>query len=195
VHDERTLITSTINSMFSAVIRDGSPVSHAVQVLVAHGMRTHPSGSTIRMSTRSALRHRALRESRSSSSSAKISTSSLFAFERGMKKRISCGLIGGGHSWEGRDASCQELSRKLSQAKTLQHCLWRTTAVIEYIAIAQELFMLLCLLTCPLLTVRDSRGTCMNSMQTEIMQFATFRTLPFQKSSSLSFENCPISTK
>jgi hypothetical protein len=36
------------------------------------------------------------------------------------------------------------------------------------------------------------KSTCMNSMQTGIMPCATFRTVPFQKSSSHSFAKYPI---
>jgi hypothetical protein len=38
------------------------------------------------------------------------------------------------------------------------------------------------------------KSTCMNSMQTGIMLCATFRTVPFQQSSSHSFESYPIRT-
>jgi hypothetical protein len=38
------------------------------------------------------------------------------------------------------------------------------------------------------------KSTCMNSMQTGIMPCATFRTVPFQQSSSHSFENYPTKT-
>jgi hypothetical protein len=38
------------------------------------------------------------------------------------------------------------------------------------------------------------KSTCMNSMQTGIMPCATFRTVPFQRSSSHSFENFAIRT-
>jgi hypothetical protein len=38
------------------------------------------------------------------------------------------------------------------------------------------------------------KSTCINSMQTGIVPCATFRTVPFQQSSSHSFENYPIRT-
>jgi hypothetical protein len=59
VYDDRTFITSSINSRLSTVIRDGSFVSHAVQVLVTQGTRIHASESTKRMSARNTLRDRA----------------------------------------------------------------------------------------------------------------------------------------
>jgi hypothetical protein len=38
----------------------------------------------------------------------------------------------------------------------------------------------------------SGKSTCMNSMQTGIMPCATFRTVPFQQSSSYSFKTCPL---
>jgi hypothetical protein len=58
VYEDRTFITSSINPMFSAVMRDGSSVSQAVKVLVLQGKQTHPSGSIRCMSATSALRDR-----------------------------------------------------------------------------------------------------------------------------------------
>jgi hypothetical protein len=103
-------------------------VSHAIQVLVSHGMGTHPPGSTWWcMRAKSALRDRALWEA---SWSSKVNCIlMLVASEPSMTKCFPCYLIEQCNSCKQGKLRCQELSRKISHAME----------VMMYIAIAEKL--------------------------------------------------------